>query len=87
MCAELEAEAQRIIAEYDRREREIPSDYYALYHPHNLFGRQEHQRVLLRCLRWTRARSRVSISWSLARAVDQLKILNTFHIGLLRRHS
>ena len=49
--AELKAEAQRIIAEYDRRERELPADFYALYHPRNLFVHQEHERVVVRCLR------------------------------------
>ena len=49
--AEPEAEARRIIAEYDRRDREIPSDFYALFHPQNLFAHQEHQRMLLHCLR------------------------------------
>lgn len=50
MNTELEAERQRIIAEYDRRERELPKDYYALHHPANLFMHQEHERWLSRCL-------------------------------------
>jgi ubiquinone/menaquinone biosynthesis C-methylase UbiE len=51
MTAEMQAEAQRILAEYDRREREIPSDFYALWHPRNLFVHQEHERIVLECLR------------------------------------
>ena len=51
MITETEAESRRIIAEYERRERDMPSDFYALYHPHNLFVRQEHERLLLTCLR------------------------------------
>jgi ubiquinone/menaquinone biosynthesis C-methylase UbiE len=51
MTAETQAEAQRILAEYDRREREIPSDFYALWHPRNLFVHQEHERMVLTCLR------------------------------------
>jgi ubiquinone/menaquinone biosynthesis C-methylase UbiE len=51
ISAEPETEARRILAEYDRRDREIPSDFYALFHPQNLFAHQEHERMLLHCLR------------------------------------
>jgi SAM-dependent methyltransferase len=48
---DLDAESRRVIAEYERRERDQPPDYYALHHLRNLFVRQEHERMLLRCLR------------------------------------
>ncbi len=51
MNTDIEVEARRIIAEYERREREIPGDFYALRHPRNLFVRHEHERMLLHCLR------------------------------------
>jgi len=43
-------EAQRIIEEYSRREREIPADFYALWRPANLFIWQGHERAVLRGL-------------------------------------
>ena len=45
-----ELEAQRILAEYQRREREIGRDYYAVTRPENLFIRHGQQRALLDAL-------------------------------------
>jgi ubiquinone/menaquinone biosynthesis C-methylase UbiE len=42
-----EAEAERILAEYQRRERVIGREFYALTNPTNLFMRQGQQRALL----------------------------------------
>lgn len=50
MTVDIDSESRRIIAEYDRRERETPADYYALYHLRNLFIHQEHERMFVRCL-------------------------------------
>lgn len=50
MTVDLDGESRRIIAEYDRREREMPADFYALHHPRNLFIHQEHELMLARCL-------------------------------------
>jgi ubiquinone/menaquinone biosynthesis C-methylase UbiE len=44
------AEAARIRAEYERREREIGRDFYALTDSTNLYMRQGQQRALLRAL-------------------------------------
>jgi SAM-dependent methyltransferase len=41
------AELERIRAEYDRRDREIPSDFYAHYHPANLLLRQSEEEGVL----------------------------------------
>lgn len=49
MSADLEAE--RIRREYERREREIPADFYALHRPENLFFRHGQERALLAGLR------------------------------------
>lgn len=40
------AELERIRAEYERRRREIPEDFYALHKPANLFLRQGQERAL-----------------------------------------
>jgi hypothetical protein len=40
-----DAEIARIREEYQRRHREIPSDYYALHHPVNLFFRHTEERA------------------------------------------
>jgi ubiquinone/menaquinone biosynthesis C-methylase UbiE len=45
-----ESESQRILAEYERRDRVLPADFYSLHHLANLFQHQEHERMLLRCL-------------------------------------
>lgn len=45
-----ETEAERIRREYERRERELGRDYYALTNVPNLFIRQGQQRALLRGL-------------------------------------
>ena len=45
-----EAEAQRILAEYARREREIGTAFYALTNPANLFARHGQERALLAAL-------------------------------------
>ncbi len=45
------AEAARILAEYERREKTLPTDFYALHHPANLFTYHAQQRALLRALR------------------------------------
>jgi ubiquinone/menaquinone biosynthesis C-methylase UbiE len=50
MTVDIDSESQRIIDLYDRRERETPPDYYALYHLRNLFIHQEHERMFVRCL-------------------------------------
>jgi SAM-dependent methyltransferase len=50
MNSTMEQEVQRIRTEWDRRRREIPSDYYALLHPANLFRRQGQERGLCRAL-------------------------------------
>jgi ubiquinone/menaquinone biosynthesis C-methylase UbiE len=41
------AELERIRTEYERRDREIPSDFYALYHPANLFVRHSQEEAVL----------------------------------------
>lgn len=41
------SESERILREYDRREREIPDDFYALHHPANLFIRHGHETAIL----------------------------------------
>lgn len=51
MKPELQYEAERIRTEYQRREREISSDFYELYHPSNLFIRHGQERALLHALR------------------------------------
>jgi len=43
--------ADQILAEYKRREREIPSDFYSLKHPANLFIQQGQTRGLLWALK------------------------------------
>lgn len=43
-------EATRILAEYERRDREIGRDYYSVARPANLFMRQGQQRALLDAL-------------------------------------
>jgi SAM-dependent methyltransferase len=48
-------EAARIRAEYERREREIGRDFYALTSPPNLFARHGQERALLRGLRTANA--------------------------------
>ena len=50
MTFDLDAESRRIIAEYERREREMPADFYDLHHLRNLFMHQEHERLLADCL-------------------------------------
>jgi len=50
-----EVEAKRIRAEYERREREIGREFYALTSPPNLFTRHGQERALLRGL--TRAQA------------------------------
>ncbi len=47
-------ESQRILAEYERRDRVLPRDYYGLHHLPNLFRHQEHERTLVRCLQHSR---------------------------------
>lgn len=51
MNVKTDDEADRILAEYERRQRQLPSDYYALHRPHNLFQHQNDQRLLATCLR------------------------------------
>jgi ubiquinone/menaquinone biosynthesis C-methylase UbiE len=45
--AKQQLEAQRIVAEYARRDRELPDDFYALYRPANLYIFQGHERAVL----------------------------------------
>ena len=51
MTNDVRSEAERIVAEYDRRARELPSDFYALHRPANLFIHQGHEEALLWGLR------------------------------------
>ncbi len=44
-------ERARLVAEYARREREVPADFYSLAKPANRFIRQGQERALLRGLR------------------------------------
>jgi SAM-dependent methyltransferase len=44
-------EAKRIVAEYARRDRELPSDLYALHRPANLYIQHGHEQALLWGLR------------------------------------
>lgn len=46
-------ECDRIRAEYERRDREIPADFYAPYYPANLFLRHGQEAALLWALRTT----------------------------------
>jgi ubiquinone/menaquinone biosynthesis C-methylase UbiE len=50
MSDKVDTEAERILAEYDRRRREIPTDFYALHRPANLFIRHGQERALRRAL-------------------------------------
>jgi ubiquinone/menaquinone biosynthesis C-methylase UbiE len=43
-------EVDRILREYERREREIPVDFYSPTHPANLFFRQSRERAVLQLL-------------------------------------
>ena len=43
-------EQARILAEYERRERTLPPDFYACYHPANLFIRQAEEAAVLQSL-------------------------------------
>lgn len=49
----MKTEAERITAEYERRQRELPADFYSLTRPANLFFRHGQQRALL----WALTRS------------------------------
>ena len=51
MKQELDAEAERIRTEYERRERELTPDFYALHRPANLFLRHGQERALVAALR------------------------------------
>jgi SAM-dependent methyltransferase len=51
MSFETDHESRRILAEYERRSRAIPADFYALSKPANLFTRQGQERWLLHILR------------------------------------
>lgn len=51
----LDDEAQRILAEYDRRQQQIPADFYALHKPANLFMRHSQERALRRALQYAGA--------------------------------
>ena len=44
-------ETSRILREYERRDREIAADFYALHHPVNLFLRHSHEEAILWGLR------------------------------------
>ena len=46
MTDDAEREVRRILDEYARRSREIPSDFYGLHRPANLFMRQGQERAL-----------------------------------------
>ncbi len=50
MSVESQIERTRILREYERREREIPDDFYSLDRPANLFNHQGQQRAVLRAL-------------------------------------
>ncbi|HKD36808.1 MAG TPA: class I SAM-dependent methyltransferase, partial [Pirellulales bacterium] len=51
MTAEPQTESERILREYERREREIADDFYSLAKPANLFNHQGQQRAVLAALR------------------------------------
>jgi ubiquinone/menaquinone biosynthesis C-methylase UbiE len=46
-----ESQVASILAENERRRREIPADFYSAVHPHNLFMASQRRRSLLRLLR------------------------------------
>lgn len=48
-------EIDRIVGEYERRQKEIPRDYYSLENVANLFRRQSWERTVLRALSKARA--------------------------------
>jgi ubiquinone/menaquinone biosynthesis C-methylase UbiE len=50
MTAPAQTESERILREYERREREIPTDFYSLSRPANLFSYQGQQRAVLAAL-------------------------------------
>ena len=50
MTPPIETETDRIRREYERRDREIPADFYALSRPANLFSHHGQQRALLAAL-------------------------------------
>lgn len=51
MKHDLERETDRIRTEYQRRERELPQDFYALHRPANLFLKQGQERAFSKALR------------------------------------
>ncbi len=51
MTSPADSEVDRIRAEYQRRAREIPADFYSLDKPANLFSRHNQERMLLAALR------------------------------------
>ncbi len=55
MASPAETETERILREYERREREIPADFYALSRPANLFSYQGQQRAVRAALERARA--------------------------------
>jgi hypothetical protein len=71
-------EAQRIIEEYSRREREIPADFYALWRPANLYIWQGHERAVLRGL--SRA-GLLPLMWSIGTGADMMKRVAAPMIG------
>ena len=50
MASASNLESQRILEEYDRRERALGEEFYALHRPGNLFVRHGQERALLRAL-------------------------------------
>ncbi|HEY2148462.1 MAG TPA: class I SAM-dependent methyltransferase [Pirellulales bacterium] len=50
MTVESQIERTRILREYERRQREIPDDFYSLDRPANLFNHQGQQRAVLAAL-------------------------------------
>jgi ubiquinone/menaquinone biosynthesis C-methylase UbiE len=55
-----EAEADRIRAEFARRERDLPPDYYSPARPENMFFRQMRERAVLAALRRADVLARLS---------------------------
>ena len=45
-----EEEATRILREYERRERELPSNYYSVFRPSILFAKQQRVRTVIKAL-------------------------------------
>ncbi len=93
MKPNLQHDVERLRAEYARRERDIPPDFYALWRPANLFMHQRQARALLRALRTAdllslKERALLDVGrgpgpW--LAVLEELRIFNTHYLGVLRR--